>query len=392
MNVFLSVYIFCFYSQNGFTNRFLKNAFYAPDEMKNKHTTLPVVKQIKIMYLHQTVDRDIFHNNSDINNIDPNLTPEVASLPQGLTPHQDVLPEDFENYHEKLADDLVSELFTQILAEETAIVDDDNTEYALNVPSEYAIFIQKKKKQYLVDGYDSRFPIEEDDSTKPSHNNLNNVNNVFGTSFCAESSKHPPERVSDYVPNAHIDNGSVHFLHRFPKINRVANPSNGKKSPSASSSVTKGAVKPSFFASLSDLVVGPQIVPDQCPLQAKLAPDTVTQDYQAQDPLWGYPAIAPHVVLRAKPVRLGLQTHPMTYEIPQHKPTSKMDSLQEKLNEWHIKSVMIKTLENIHVSKITKLSLIRDHPEFFVTNDPKKALYKGFEEFLDRSQEEHDNK
>lgn len=307
MNVFLSVYIFCFYSQNGFTNRFLKNAFYAPDEMKNKHTTLPVVKQIKIMYLHQTVDRDIFHNNSDINNIDPNLTPEVASLPQGLTPHQDVLPEDFENYHEKLADDLVSELFTQILAEETAIVDDDNTEYALNVPSEYAIFIQKKKKQYLVDGYDSRFPIEEDDSTKPSHNNLNNVNNVFGTSFCAESSKHPPERVSDYVPNAHIDNGSVHFLHRFPKINRVANPSNGKKSPSASSSVTKGAVKPSFFASLSDLVVGPQIVPDQCPLQAKLAPDTVTQDYQAQDPLWGYPAIAPHVVLRAKPVRLGLQ-------------------------------------------------------------------------------------
>jgi len=354
MNVFLSVYIFCFYSQNGFTNRFLKNIFDTPDglgKMKNKHSTLPVVKQIKIMYLHQTVDRDIFHNNSDINNIGPNLTPEVASLPQGLTPNLGVLPEEFENYHENLADDLVSELFSQILAEESVIVDDDNTEYALNVPSEYAIFIQKKKKQYLVDGYDSRFPIEEDDSTKPSHNNLNNMNNVFGTSFCAESSKlekHPPERVSDYVPNDHIDNSSVRFLHRFPKINRVANPRNGKNSPSASSSVTKDAVKPSFLASLSDLVVGPQIVPDQ--------------------------------------------THPMSYEIPQHKPTSKMDSLQEKLIEWHIKSVMIKTLENIHVSKITKLSLIRDNPEFFVTNNPKKALYKGFEEFLDRSQEEHDNK
>jgi hypothetical protein len=366
MNVFLSVYIFCFYSQNGFTNRFFKNIFYAPDglsEMKNKHTTLPVVKQIKIMYLHQTVDGDIFHNNSDINNIDPNQSPEVASLPQGLTPHLDVLPEEFENYHEKLADDLVSELFTQILAEESAIVDDDNTEYHLNVPSEYAIFIQKKKKQYLVDGYDSRFPIDEGDSTKPSHNNLNNMNNVFGTSFCAESSKlekHPPKRVSDYVPNADIDNGSVRFLHRFPKINRVANPRNGKNSPSASSSVdlsdrrsvtstdyrglyvTKGAVKPSFLVSLSDLVVGPQIVPDQ--------------------------------------------THPMTYEIPQHKPTSKMDTLQEKLIEWHIKSVMIKTLENTHVSKITKLSLIRDHPEFFVTNDPKKALYKGFEEFIDTTE------
>ena len=83
MNVFLSVYIFCFYSQNGFTNRFLKNIFDTPDglgKMKNKHSTLPVVKQIKIMYLHQTVDRDIFHNNSDINNIGPNLTPEVAAL------------------------------------------------------------------------------------------------------------------------------------------------------------------------------------------------------------------------------------------------------------------------------------------------------------------------
>ena len=40
----------------------------------------------------------------------------------------------------------------------------------------------------------------------------------------------------------------------------------------------------------------------QCPLQAKLDTDTVTQDYQTQDPLWGSPA-------RAKPVRLGLQTN-----------------------------------------------------------------------------------
>ena len=40
---------------------------------------------------------------------------------------------------------------------------------------------------------------------------------------------------------------------------------------------------------------------------------------------------------------------------------------------------ILRTLENTHVYKITKLQLIQNWPVFFTSN--KKALYRGFEEF-----------
>ena len=66
-----------------------------------------------------------------------------------------------------------------------------------------------------------------------------------------------------------------------------------------------------------------------------------------------------------------------------------------QLAENHKKLSIVKTLENVNVSEITKLSLIHDYPEMFhgskydgsgstisSLDDRRRALYIGFEEFM----------
>jgi hypothetical protein len=50
--------------------------------------------------------------------------------------------------------------------------------------------------------------------------------------------------------------------------------------------------------------------------------------------------------------------------------------------EFKIKLALLHTLENLTVADLTKLQLIQKHTEIFSNDNSKKALYKGFEDFL----------
>lgn len=50
--------------------------------------------------------------------------------------------------------------------------------------------------------------------------------------------------------------------------------------------------------------------------------------------------------------------------------------------EWNVKLALLQTLENPSVSELTKIQLIEKHGEIFSNDESKKALYRGFEDFL----------